>query len=38
MLLVMVPPRPIPKRGLNLEAGKTLDVGSITVGAPSPPP
>jgi protocatechuate 3,4-dioxygenase beta subunit len=37
VLVVMVPPQPISKRGLNLEAGKTLDVGSITVSTPTPP-
>jgi len=38
-LVVMTPPRPITKRGLALEAGKTLDVGQIRVAAePSPKP
>jgi protocatechuate 3,4-dioxygenase beta subunit len=37
MLLVMTSPHLTSKRGLNLEAGKTLDVGPITVTAnPSP--
>jgi hypothetical protein len=35
-LLVLVPPRPVSKRGLVLEAGKTLDAGAITVEPPSP--
>jgi len=30
-LLVLTPPRPTQRRGLVLEAGKTLDVGTITV-------
>src|SRR5262249_29948289 len=30
-LLVLMAPRPFSKRGLVLEAGKTLDVGTITV-------
>lgn len=38
ILMVMVPPRPISKRGLNLEPGKTLDVGAITVDVQSAPP
>jgi hypothetical protein len=38
ILLVMAPPRPTSKRGLNLEAGKTLDVGVITLTANPPPP
>jgi hypothetical protein len=37
ILLVMTPPRPTSKRGLNLEAGKTTDVGTVTVAAPPPP-
>lgn len=38
-LMVLTPPQPVSKRGLNLEAGKTVDVGSITVAAaPAPPP
>lgn len=37
-LLVLAPPQPITKRGLSLEPGKTLDVGTITVTAPPPPP
>jgi len=36
-LVVLTPPRPITKRGLALEAGKTLDVGTIRVGAEPPP-
>ncbi len=43
VLMVMTPPRPTSKRGLKLEAGKTLDVGNVVVGAdqpqqPPPPP
>jgi hypothetical protein len=38
VLMVMTPPRPTTKPGLNLEAGKTLDVGLITVAAPPAPP
>jgi len=38
VLVVMTPPSPITKRGLPLEAGKTLDVGSIRVDAAAPPP
>ncbi|HEX5060652.1 MAG TPA: carboxypeptidase-like regulatory domain-containing protein [Kofleriaceae bacterium] len=38
ILMVMTPPRPTSKRGLNLEAGKTLDVGPITVAATPAPP
>ena len=30
-VLVLVPPRPVSKRGLRLEAGKTFDAGTITV-------
>lgn len=37
-LLVLTPPQPVTKRGLNLEPGKTLDVGTITVTAPASPP
>jgi hypothetical protein len=37
ILMVLASP-PTQKRGLNLEAGKTLDVGSITVAASPPPP
>jgi hypothetical protein len=37
-VVVLVPPRPISKRGLVLEAGKTLDVGEIRVEAPPPGP
>jgi len=35
-VIVLVPPQPISKRGLQLEAGKTLDVGEIRVEAPPP--
>jgi protocatechuate 3,4-dioxygenase beta subunit len=35
-LLVMRPPRPFTRRGLALEAGKTLDLGTITLPAPGP--
>jgi hypothetical protein len=35
-LLVLVPPRPVSKRGLVLEAGKTFDAGAVTVEPPSP--
>lgn len=35
-LLVLVPPKPVSKRGLVLEAGKTFDVGAITVEPQSP--
>lgn len=39
VLVVMTPPSPITKRGLALEAGKTLDVGQVRVdGAPPPRP
>ena len=43
ILVVMRPSRPFTKRGLVLEAGKTLDLGAITVDAPTggsgaPPP
>ena len=47
-LVVLVPPRPTVKRGLVLEAGKTLDVGEVRIepplpggpapGGPPPPP
>jgi Carboxypeptidase regulatory-like domain len=42
-LMVMRPPRPFSRRGLVLEAGKTLDLGTVTVDTPaagsgSPPP
>jgi hypothetical protein len=36
-LMVMRPPSPFSKRGLALVAGKTLDLGTITVTAASPP-
>lgn len=35
-ILILVPPRPVSKDGLVLEAGKTLDVGPITVDMPKP--
>jgi hypothetical protein len=35
-ILVLVPPRPISKDGIQLEAGKTVDVGPITVDVPKP--
>jgi Carboxypeptidase regulatory-like domain len=35
-LVVLVPPQPITKRGLMLEAGKTLDVGEVRVEARPP--
>ena len=35
-LIVMTPPAPTTRMGLVLEAGKTLDVGTITVAAPPP--
>jgi hypothetical protein len=38
ILMVLAPPQPTSKRGLKLEAGKTLDVGAITVAAAAPPP
>lgn len=37
VLLVMTPPRPFTKRGLELVAGKTLDLGAVTVDAGPPP-
>jgi hypothetical protein len=37
-LMVLTSPRPTSKRGLKLEAGKTLDVGAITVEAQPAPP
>lgn len=37
-LVVMTQPRPITRRGLALEAGKTLDVGAIRVEEPPPKP
>jgi hypothetical protein len=36
-LFVMRPPRPFTRPGLVLEAGKTLDLGTITVDAPAGP-
>jgi hypothetical protein len=38
VLIVMRPPRPFSKRGLVLEAGKTLDLGTVTVDTPAAPP
>ena len=38
ILMVMTPPRPFSKRGLNLEPGKTLDVGTVPVTGPAGPP
>jgi hypothetical protein len=38
ILVVMRPPRPFIKRGLVLEAGKTLQLGAITVDTPAPGP
>jgi len=35
-LLVLTPPRPFSKHGLMLEAGKTLDVGAVTVDTGAP--
>ena len=37
ILMVMTGGRPTSRPGLNLEAGKTLDVGTITVGGPAQP-
>lgn len=37
VFLVMTPPRPFTKRGLVLEAGKTLDLGTVTVDPAAPP-
>jgi protocatechuate 3,4-dioxygenase beta subunit len=36
-VIVLVPPRPASKKGLQLEAGKTFDAGTITVDAGPPP-
>ncbi len=38
ILMVMTPPRPFSKRGLTLEPGKILDVGTVTVAGPASPP
>ena len=35
ILIVMRPPRPFTMRGLQLEAGKTLDLKTITVDSPA---
>jgi hypothetical protein len=37
IFLAMTPPRPFTKRGLVLEAGKTLDLGTVTVDPAAPP-
>ena len=37
-LIVLVPPRPVSKKGLQLEAGKTFDAGTITVTVDSESP
>ena len=37
ILLAMTPPRPFTKRGLELVAGKTLDLGTVTVDSGAPP-
>lgn len=37
VLLALTPPRPFTKRGLVLEAGKTLDLGVVTVDPAAPP-
>jgi hypothetical protein len=37
ILLAITPPRPFMKRGLTLEAGKTLDLGAVTVDPAAPP-
>jgi protocatechuate 3,4-dioxygenase beta subunit len=34
MVVVMTPPRPVAKRGLVLEAGKTTDLGNVQIAAP----
>ncbi len=38
IFLAMTPPRPFTKRGLVLEAGKTLDLGTVTITVDSGPP
>jgi hypothetical protein len=38
VLMILTPPRPTSKRGLELEAGKTFDAGTITVGGSRQPP
>jgi len=38
ILLAMTPPRPFTKRGLELVAGKTLDLGTVAVDPGPPPP
>ena len=38
ILVLMTQPRPTIKRGLTLEAGKTLDVGAVRVEGPPEPP
>jgi hypothetical protein len=37
-VLVVLGGRPISRRGLKLEAGKTLDVGNISLEGPPPTP
>jgi hypothetical protein len=36
-VIVLIPPRPVSKKGLMLEPGKTLDAGTITVESSAPP-
>jgi len=38
ILVIMVPPQPVTRPGLVLEAGKTLDVGPVRIDATAPPP
>ncbi len=38
VLVVLTPPRPFIKKGLALEAGKTLDLGTVKVESVTPPP
>ena len=38
ILFAMTPPRPFTKRGLELVAGKTLDLGTVSVDSGPPPP
>lgn len=40
VLVVLIRPRPFTKKGLALEAGKTLDLGTVRVVSetPAPPP
>jgi protocatechuate 3,4-dioxygenase beta subunit len=37
IVVAMTPPSPTTKKGLKLEAGKTVDIGALTVSAPAPP-